>query len=312
MPERTDERTGVLAGLAAYGLWGLFPLVFRELADVDPVEIVLHRVVWSFVVVLGLLAVRRRMSELEIVARDRRRLLQLTAAAAFVSVNWLTYIWAVNHGHVVEAALGYYINPLLTVALGVGLLREHLRPTQRMALGLGAAAVAVLTLSYGRPPWIALILASSFCAYGYVKNGIGVPAGVSLAVETAVMVPVALVGMAVLGSRGELAFTHGSLGRDALLVGLGFVTAVPLLLFAAAASRIPLSMLGLLQYLTPTLQFLCGVVVLGEDLPTARLVGFVLVWLALVALASDALRAMRAGRRAGPHRRTDPEPAELV
>lgn len=291
------HRIGIIAGFCAYGLWGIFPLVFNLIDEVAPLEILFHRVVWSLVVVLVVLALQGRFAELRAVVRSRRLLRLLTAAAVFISVNWLTYIWAVNNGHVLDAALGYYVNPLITVALGVLVLGETLRRAQKVALGFGASAVVVLTVANGAVPWIALVLACSFATYGYLKKSADVAALPSLAVETAVLSPVALVGLAVFQHRGELSFVHGTLGRDAILVGLGVVTAVPLLLFATAATRIPLSMLGLLQYVTPTMQLLCGVLLLDEDLPPERLVGFVLVWIALTVLASDAIGNERRVRR---------------
>ncbi len=288
-----EQRLGTIAGIAAYTLWGLFPLVFHQLRSVSATEILLHRVVWSFVVVAGLLVVRRNRRWYDAVRSSPNGLRNLAAAAVLIATNWLVYIWAVNHDHVVEAALGYYVNPLITVALGVFVLGEHLRRLQVVALGLGAGAVAVLTAAYGRVPWVALVLAVSFAGYGFLKKAVAVEATTSLAVETAVLLPVALIGMVVLQTTGDAAFLDGTVGRDALLVSLGVVTAVPLLLFATAASRIPLSLLGLLQYLTPTMQLMCGVVVFDEPMPLERLAGFVLVWIALTLLATDALRNAR-------------------
>ncbi len=299
----TESQRGTLAGFGAYALWGVFPLVFRLVDDVAATEILLHRILWSLVVVLGILAVRGRLGELGGVVRTSGRVRILAVAAVLISVNWLTYIWAVNSGHVVDAALGYYVNPLITVALGVVVLGERLRRAQRVALGLGAAAVVVLTVANGQVPWIALVLSCSFAGYGFAKKRAGVAAVPSLAVETAVLAPLAVVGVAVLAGTGELAFAHGPVGRDLLLASLGVVTAAPLLLFATAATRIPLSMLGLLQYVTPTMQLLCGVVLLGESLPPERLVGFVLVWAALTVLGTDAIgteRRARVARRAAP------------
>jgi chloramphenicol-sensitive protein RarD len=292
-PAAAERRTGVLAGVAAYSLWGVFPLVFHQLQDVLPAEVLMHRVVWSFVVVAGLLGLRRDTGWWDVLRRPGATRIRLTAAAAFISVNWLVYVWAVAEEHVVEAALGYYINPLITVALGVVVLREGLTRLQVVALGFAAAAVAVLTVAYGRVPWIALVLACSFAGYGFLKKAVDVPASTSLAVETAVLLPLALVGLVVVQVQGRAAFLHGSVGRDLLLAGLGIVTAVPLVLFGTAARRIPLTLLGLLQYLTPTFQLLCGVLVLDEDLPPERLAGFVLVWVALVVLAADAMRSSR-------------------
>lgn len=288
-----DLRLGTLAGVAAYSLWGVFPLVFHMLRSVAPGEILLHRVAWSFVVVLGIQAARRERHWLREVRARRGASPRLAVAAGLIATNWLVYIWAVNNGHVIEAALGYYVNPLITVALGVLVLGERLRRAQLVALALGAAAVAVLTLGYGQVPWIALVLACSFGGYGFLKKAVPVGAVTSLAFETLILVPVAAVGLVALQVRGDAAFLHGSVGRDTLLVALGVVTAAPLLLFGAAAQRIPLSLLGLLQYLTPTLQLLCGLLVFHEPMPPERLVGFALVWAALLVLAADALGLRR-------------------
>lgn len=295
VPARHDaeRRIGTLAGIAAYSLWGVFPLVFALLRSVAPGEILIHRIVWSFAVVLALLAARRERHWLREVRARRGALPRLALAAGLIATNWLVYIWAVNSDHVVEAALGYYVNPLITVALGVAVLGERLRRPQVVALGFGAVAVAVLTLAYGQVPWIALVLACSFGGYGFLKKSVPVGAVTSLAVETLVLLPAALTGLVVLQLTGEAAFLHGAVWRDALLVALGVVTAVPLLLFGTAAQRIPLSLLGLLQYLTPTLQLACGLIVFHEPMPPERLVGFALVWVALVVLAVDALSTRR-------------------
>lgn len=295
MDAASEHRRGVAAGIGAYSLWGLFPLVFHRLDDVGAVEILLHRIVWSFLVVVVVLRVGGDRGWLARVRATPGALPRLAAAAVLIATNWIVYIWAVNHERVTEAALGYYINPLLTVALGTVVLGERLHRLQQVALGFGAASVVVLTVAYGRLPWISLVLAASFAGYGYVKKQVPVGAGASLAVETLVLLVPAVVGMAVIQASGDAAFGHGTTGRDALLLSLGVVTSVPLLLFASAATRIPLSLVGLLQYLTPTLQLVCGVVVLDEDLPPERLAGFVLVWIALGLLAYDALTR---GRRA--------------
>lgn len=308
--DRNDQRTGTLAGVVAYSLWGVFPLVFHQLEEVGAGEILAHRIVWAFVVVVGLLAVRRERRWFAGVRATPGALPRLSAAAVLVGTNWLVYIWAVNHGHVVEAALGYYINPLLTVALGVVVLGEHLRRLQVAAIALGAAAVTVLTLAYGRIPWVALVLAGTFAAYSFLKKAVPVGAVTSLATETLVLLPLATAALVVLQARGTGALGHGGLGRDLLLVSLGVVTAVPLILFGVAARRIPLSLLGLLQYLTPTLQLVCGVALLGEALPPARLAGFVLVWAALAVLASDALGSAR--RRAAEPVSLPPPAAEAA
>ena len=308
--DRNDQRAGSLAGVVAYSLWGVFPLVFHQLEEVGAGEILAHRIVWAFVVVVALLAIRRERHWFAGVRATQGALPRLSAAAVLVGTNWLVYIWAVNHGHVVEAALGYYINPLLTVALGVVVLGEHLRRLQVAAIGLGAVAVAVLTLAYGRVPWVALVLASTFAAYSFLKKAVPVGAVTSLATETLVLLPVAATTLVVLEVRGTGALGHGSAGRDLLLVSLGAVTAVPLIMFGVAARRIPLSLLGLLQYLTPTLQLVCGVALLGEALPPARLAGFVLVWAALAVLAADALGSAR--RRAAEPVSLPPPAAEAA
>lgn len=300
-----DLRLGVASGVAAYAMWGVFPLVFRLLRSVGPLEILLHRVVWSFVAVGAVLAVQRRWRWIGSLRCEPRRLVRLGVAGLLVAANWLAYIWAVNSERVVEAALGYYINPLITVALGVVVLGERLRHLQVLSLALGAGAVVVLTAAYGRLPEVALVLAVTFAGYGFLKKSVGIGAAQSLAVETAVLLPVALLALVALQVRGDGAFLHGTIGRDVLLASLGIVTAVPLLAFGAAASRIPLSLLGLLQYLTPTLQLMCGVLILGEPLPPERLAGFVLVWAALTILTVDALRASGARRAAA-------EPADAL
>ncbi len=297
MTTQRTQRSGVIAGVGAYTLWGAFPLVFRQFDSVGAFEVFVHRILWSFVVVLVLLVWRGPKGWVRPLLSRPGELARLVSASLLVATNWLVYIWAVNADHVVDAALGYYINPLLTVALGIVVLGERLRRTQMVALGLGAAAVVVLTVGYGRPPWIALVLAASFAGYGFQKKAITIGPTPSLAVETAVLLPIALVWLTMAEVRGDAAFLNGSVVRDIGLVALGVVTAVPLLLFATAARRIPLSMLGLLQYLTPTGQLLCGILVFGESLPPERIAGFVLVWLALIVLASDAVGAVRSRTR---------------
>jgi chloramphenicol-sensitive protein RarD len=226
--------------------------------------------------------------------RDRRRLLILTVASVVIALNWGVYIWAVNSDRVVEAALGYFINPLVTVLLGVVLLRERLRPGQWAAVAIAAVAVVVLTVGYGRPPWIALTLALSFATYGLMKNRVRMPAVESLSMETTLLFVPAVALLVALQVRGTATFGHASGSVTALLALAGVVTAVPLLMFAGSAARVPLSTLGLLQYITPILQFLIGVLVVHEVMPLTRWVGFALVWTALVVFSVDSLRAARA------------------
>ena len=296
LPDPAHERTGVLVGVAAYGLWGLFPLYFHLLDSASAVEVLCHRILWSLVVLAIFLAIRGERGWLRQLTADRGRLARLAAAAVLIAINWVVYVWAVGQDRVVEGALGYFICPLVTVLLGVSVLRERLRALQWMAVVFGAIAVAVLTVAYGHPPWIALTLAISFAAYGYIKKHIDMAPAHSLAGETAVLAPVALAALVWLEVDGTAEFGAGGLRMSLLLAGTGIITVVPLALFAAAASRIPLSMLGLLQYLTPTTQFVIAVTVFGETMSTEQWVGFALVWAALALLTVDAVRSLRAGR----------------
>ena len=290
------ERRGVIYGLGAYLLWGLVPLFWPLVARAEAPEILAHRIIWSLLVAGVLLALLRPRRWWRNVRRPRTLGL-LALASATVAVNWGVYIWAVNHGHVVEAALGYYINPILSVLLGVVVLAERLEPAQWAAVALAGAAVVVLALNYGRLPWIALTLAVSFACYGLLKKTINLGAVETLTVESALLTPAALVYLVHLQLVGTLTFGHLGAGHSALLAGSGLVTAVPLLLFAAAAVRIPLSTLGLLQYLTPTAQFLLGVFYFGEAMSPARWTGFALVWAALAVLTGHGLA--RRHRRGG-------------
>ncbi len=288
-----DGERGVLFGLAAYGIWGAFPLYFRLLDDASPMEVLGHRIVWSLVVLVLVLTLRRQWGLARRLRGDPKAFGLAALGGVLIAVNWGVYIWAVNNDHVVEAALGYFVNPLVTVAAGVVVLNERLRRAQIAALAIGAVAVAVLTIAYGRVPVIALVLACSFGSYSLVKKLVALDAMSSLTVEAAVLTPVALVGLGVIASRGDLAVGSDGLGLSLLLVSAGAVTVVPLVFFGAAARLVPLSMLGLMQYLTPTLQFLCGVVVFHESVSAARWVGFSLVWLALCVLTWDMVRFTR-------------------
>lgn len=293
----TENRRGVVLGAGAYLLWGLFPLYWPLLEPATSLEILAHRFVWSLVVVVGLIAVRRRLGGLRGVLRDRRRVGLLLVAAVVIALNWYAYIYGVNSGRVVETSLGYFINPLVTVLLGVVVLRERLRALQWVAVGVAGLAVAVLTLDYGRPPWIALVLAASFGTYGLIKKTTAVGPAEGLAVESGALVVPALGYLIWLETTGDAVFGHAGLGNALLLVIAGVVTSVPLLLFAGAARRVPLVTLGLLQYLAPTLQFLIGVLVLGEAMPAVRWIGFGLVWVGLALFSADQIAAQRTRRR---------------
>jgi len=276
------DRTGLLLGFGAYLLWGVFPLYFGLLEPAGAVEIIAHRVIWSLVLCLVVLTVTRALGTLRAVLRSPRTLAALAGAGVLVTTNWLVYVHGVLSGQTVDAALGYYINPLVTVLIAVLVLGERLRPAQWCALGLAAGAVVVITLGVGRLPWIALALALSFAGYGLVKNRTGQSVGAlaGLTVETATMTPLALGYVGYLAARGSLTFPAHGPWHAAALAALGVITAVPLLMFGGAARRLPLSVLGLLQYLTPTLQFLIAVLVLREDMPAGRWWGFALVWAA--------------------------------
>ena len=289
----TATRSGAALGAGAYVLWGLFPLYWPLLEPSSPLEVLAHRVLWSLVVVGVLLAATRRVDRVRAAVADRRRLLMLATAAVVVAVNWGTYIYGVSSDQVVETSLGYFVNPIVTVLLGVLVLGERLRPAQWAAMSVAFVAVVVLSVEGGRPPWIALVLAFSFGTYGLLKKTVGVGAVEGLAIETAVLFPVAAVFVAVLGVTGAGTFGSEGSGHALLLALSGVVTAVPLLMFGAAASRIPLSTLGVLQYVAPTIQFLIGITVFDEPLPPVRLLGFVLVWLGLVMFTVDLVRFHR-------------------
>ncbi|MEU3253723.1 EamA family transporter RarD [Streptomyces sp. NPDC006997] len=293
---RGEQRIGLLNGFAAYGMWGLVPLFWPLLKPAGALEILAHRMVWSLAVVAVALLVIRRWDWARELLRQPRRLGLVAVAAAVITVNWGLYIWAVNTGHVVEASLGYFINPLVTIAMGVLLLKERLRPVQWVAVGTGFAAVLVLSVGYGRPPWISLALAFSFAVYGLVKKKVNLGGVESLAAETAIQFLPALGYLLWLTSRGDSTFSTGTTGHAALLAATGLVTAAPLVCFGAAAIRVPLSTLGLLQYLAPVFQFLLGIFYFHEAMPPERWAGFALVWLALTLLTWDAWRRVRRSR----------------
>lgn len=287
----SEDRRGTWFGIAAYLMWGLFPLFWPLLEPAGALEILAHRVVWSLLVVAVVLAVSgnawRRLP------RTGRPLRLLALAAVLIAVNWGLYIWGVNHHHVVETSLGYFVNPLVTVALSVLVLGERLRRLQWIAVGIAALGVIVLTIQAGRPPWIALALAGSFGSYGLIKKVVGVEPAAGLAVETAILAPLALGYLLVMGATGHGTFSSHGTGHALLLAAAGPVTAIPLLAFAAASSRVPLSRMGLMQYLTPSIQFVIGVSVRHEPLGPVRLFGFLLVWLALAIFTVDTAGSRR-------------------
>jgi len=302
VPQEKKTGVGLAFAASAYVLWGFLPLYFSTLAPAGAIEIVAWRVVLSLVFCAALLTVTRGWAALLTIVRDRRTMLIMGAAGVFILINWLVYVFAALSGHVVEAALGYFTNPIVTVLLGVIVLRERLRPMQWTAIGISALAVLVLAVNYGKFPWIALALAFSFGLYGFIKKQVGgrVDAISGLTIETAWLTPVAGIVLVVIAVNGDLVMGTAGTAHTVLLLLAGGITAIPLLLFAAAARRLPLAYLGLTQYLAPVIQFLIGVFIFREDMPFARWLGFALVWIALVVLTIDMFRSNRAARRAAP------------
>jgi chloramphenicol-sensitive protein RarD len=273
-------KRGIALGVAAYVLWGVLPIFWKAIESVDSFEILAHRIVWSMVLLTGIIGIRRSWAQIRRLKANS--VVRLLVAGGLLTVNWATYIWAVNNGHIVEASLGYFINPLLNVALGVIVLRERLDATQWTAIGVAAAGVAYMTITVGKVPWIALVLATSFATYALLKKQmVALGPFESLTVEIALVLVPAFAFLLVLGANGEGSFGSAGPRITLLLILTGLATALPLLLFGAAATRIPLSTIGLLQYIAPTMQFLIGVFVYGEVVGRDRLVGFVLVWIAL-------------------------------
>lgn len=283
-------KAGLTFGISAHVLWGLFPLYWPLLKPATAFEIVSHRATWTSIFCLIVLAFQKQLRHMFSLMFTKKIFIRLVLASALISVNWLVYIWATNHGHVVEAALGYYINPLFIIAFGVILLKEKLRKLQWLAVGIGAVGVLVLTIDYGRLPWIALTLATSWGSYGLIKKRLNLGALEGLAIETLIsFIPYAGY-LFYLASHGEGQWGQKP-GLTLLLTAAGAITAIPLLLFNGAATRLPYSTLGLLQYITPTLQFSIGVWIRHESMPIARWVGFLIIWGALVALAVDLVRS---------------------
>ncbi len=278
---------GMLYAIAAYGIWGLFPLYWKTLQHVPALEILSHRMTWSLLFVLLLLVLRRRWDWLKTAVHTPRTILLFAASAALLSANWFVYIWGVNAGHIVETSLGYFINPLVSVLMGVLFLGERLRRWQWLAIGLAAAGVVYLTIQYGALPWISLTLATSFALYGLIRKTAPLGSLEGLSLETALMFFPALGYLVYLEAMGTAAFGHVD-GMTSLLLGFaGVATAVPLLLFAAGARLIKLATIGILQYIAPTLQFLIGVLIYHEPFTVDRLVGFSLIWLALVIYSGE-------------------------
>ena len=286
-------KKGVLYGIGAYLLWGIFPIYWKWLEGVPAIQIISHRIIWSFVLLAAIIFITRQWQAFRSAAFHRRVVLIYLASGILLSINWLTYIWAVNAGFVVETSLGYFINPLLSVLLGVIFLREKLRPWQWVPIGLAALGVVYVAFSYGQFPWIALTLAFSFGLYGLVKKTAPLGSLYGLTLETGLVFLPAVVFLAIMEGKGQGAFLHSAPVADLLMVGAGLVTVVPLLLFASAARRIPLSVLGILQYINPTIAFLLGLFVFHEPFNLSLLIGFSLVWLALLIYGVESYLAGR-------------------
>jgi len=291
---------GLLYAAGAYLLWGFLPVYWKALHSVSATQILSHRIVWSVVLLAILIAWKRDWPRLKQAITTPKTLFVGFLAACLLAVNWLTYIWGVNAGFVVETSLGYFINPLVNVMLGVIFLRERLRPWQWLPVGLAAAGVLYLTLTYGSLPWIALTLAFSFGFYGLIKKLASLGALTGLALETGILFGPALIYLLFMGSQGAGAFGSQGLAINALLVGTGVVTALPLLMFGMGARRIQLSTLGILQYIAPTCQFLLGTLVYDEPFTLSRLAGFGLIWIALVIYSAEGFAAQRKLRAPRP------------
>lgn len=288
-PSAAASGAGLAAAIAAFTIWGAMPLYLRPLQALSALEIMAHRIVWCCLLVFGWLAVRGELQAVRVALADRGVRLRLVASATLISLNWLVYVWAVNHDHVIESSLGYFINPLFSVVLGVMVLGERLNRPQQLAVGLAVVGVLYLAIIAGRPPWIALVLAASFGLYGLIRKVVAVEAVPGLATETLLLTPFALAWLLWLAWRGTGALGHAVPHVNAMLVGSGLITALPLALFAYGARRIPLSTVGLVQYIGPTLQFLTGVWIFHEPFSRERGIGFLFIWAALALYAADGL-----------------------
>ncbi len=273
---------GILNGIGAYLLWGLFPIYWKLLHQVPALQVIGHRISWSFILLIAVVLLTRQWKDFRSAALTAKTLGIYSVAAVLLTVNWLVYVWGVNAGFIVETSLGYFINPLFSVLLGVIFLHERLRPAQWIPVALAAAGVIYLTVVYGRLPWIALTLAFSFGFYGFVKKLTPLGSLYGLTLETGIVFPFALIYLAFVGFTGSGAFLHEGLRTDIFLIGAGAVTTIPLLMFASAARQIPLTVVGLLQYITPTMQFLIGVFIYKEQFDQSHFIGFGIVWVALI------------------------------
>ena len=288
----SKNKLGLLFGVSAYTLWGALPLYWSLLEPASPLEIVSHRAVWTLVFCIIILAATKALKKALTTLKQPMLVVKLFLSTLLISINWIIYIWANNNGHVVEASLGYYINPLIIIGFGVILVKEKLSSLQWASVSIATIGVIVLTIDFGRLPWIALVLAVSWGSYGAVKKQLGLGALEGLAIETLISAFFYLGYLIYIGNQGTGQFGHGW-GISLLLIGAGAVTAIPLLLFNGSANRLPFTSIGLLQYITPTLQFSVGVWIRHEEMPAGRWIGFVIIWIALIALTFDLVRSNR-------------------
>jgi chloramphenicol-sensitive protein RarD len=301
-PTRASAATagnGLTAAITAFVIWGFFPIYLMGLTHVTAMQITAHRIAWSFVFVLGWLAVTGELGKLRAAFTRNGVLLRLAASAFFIAANWVAFAWAVNHNRVLDVSLGYYIGPLINVVLGIVVLSERLDKTQWLAVAFAAAGVSYLSIIAGHAPWIALTVAVSFALYGLIRKTVGIEALPGLAVETILLVPFALGYLLWCEAQGTGVFGHSSAGVTALLLVSGVVTSVPLFLFAYGARRIPFSTMGVIQFVGPSLQLLCGLVVFREPFDSARAIGFLLIWIGLFIYAAHGFRKARALTAAG-------------
>jgi len=302
----SESRRGLAYGITAYSLWGFAPLFWKLLGGVSPIEVLAHRVVWGAIAFVGIVWIAGAGPAVRTALRDRRTVAAMALSGTLLVINWGTFVGAVATGHILDASLGYFIIPLLSVGLGMVVLHERLRRLQWIAIGLAAAGVALLTWRAGRIPWISIVVATTFGAYGLVRKVARVESLAGSAIETALISPVAAIYLAVVAVRGGGALGHAATGTQLLLLSTGVVTAVPLMMFTSAARRLPLSTLGFLQYIGPTVQFVLAVVVYGEPFAHDQLIAFGLIWLGLAAFSVDLVRQSPGRRAAAPISRTGP------
>ncbi|MEI6108888.1 MAG: EamA family transporter RarD [Actinomycetes bacterium] len=291
--KRSEHTVGLINGWIAYVIWGAVIIYWPHLEPAKPLEILAHRVLWSLLFVAAITIYQKKTPQVKAILRDRKKMRLLLVGSVFIGTNWGLFIWASMTGHVLDSALGYYITPLLNVGLGVIFFKERLRKAQWTAIAIAALAVVYITAAIGKPPWVALALSTTFATYGYIKKLAQVDAIVGLMIETIVLTPVAISYLVWLQTKGENTFLANGIGHTIWMISAGPITAIPLLCFGVAIMRLPLTTIGMLQYLGPTIQFICGLLVFSEAMSQTRLNGFLITWIALVILTIDALRHRR-------------------